>query len=389
MVVLAAGMLPPSRAAAEAPDPKPDLGANAAMKYWQAFAALPALDKNQEMLVNEWSKVPLDTRVLALIDRSRNCLLYLHRGARLPQCDWSLDSEDGVGLMLSHCPRSLTLARLAALRARYEFEQGRLKEGWADVTSMLTLGRHVGMGPQFVVRWVDYKIETMAIEAAAPYLPELRTILAEDASNVVDKLPAGPTLAQMVLSEKEIGLRWLIQQMTQAERHKAGAWRDVWKTLFDVPESQHRDLVHSVQTFDQAVDFLQDLLPLYDQLATMVALPWRDFDRQHAEFVKKAKARKPHSDFVLPADANPLTSFILPPMDAIMARERRYHAQVAMFKAALGVVQRGPDTLKHSIDPFGNGPFEYQVLENGFELKSSLRYQEKPVTLTIGRKKER
>jgi hypothetical protein len=71
-----------------------------------------------------------------------------------------------------------------------------------------------------------------------------------------------------------------------------------------------------------------------------------------------------------------------------MARERRYQAQATMFKAALAVVQGGPDTLKDRIDPFGDGPFEYQVLENGFELKSKLRYQEQPVTLTIGRKKQ-
>jgi len=56
------------------------------------------------------------------------------------------------------------------------------------------------------------------------------------------------------------------------------------------------------------------------------------------------------------------------------------------LKAALAVVRRGPDTLKDSIDPFGDGPFEHQVLENACELKTNLRCQEQPVTLTIGRK---
>jgi hypothetical protein len=358
------------------------------MKYWQAFAVLPALDKDQEKLLQEWNKVPLDAAALALIDRSRNSRLYLHRGAKLPRCDWSLDAEDGVGLLMPHCPRSLTLARLAALHARHEFEQGHPQAGWEDVTALLKLGRHVGMGPSFVVRWVDYKIETTAIEAAAPYLPELKPILPEAASTVLDGLPAGPTLAQMVLSEKQIGLKWVIETMKEAERHKQGSWKEVWKSIFDAPEGQNRDVVQSVKTFEQAVQYLEDLLPLYDQLAKVTALPWKEFDAQYPEFVKKAKAVKPLSDFVLPPAANPQSSFILPPMDKIVARERRYQAQMALFKAALAVVQGGPDKLKDLQDPFGDGPFEYRALDKGFELKSKLLAQEKPVTLTVGQGKK-
>ena len=121
------------------------------MKYWQAFALLPTLDKDQEKLLQEWNKVPLDAAALKLIDGSRMSLVYLHRGAKLPRCDWSLDYEDGIGLRLPYCPKSLTLARLAALHARHEFEQGHWKAGWEDVTALLKLGRHVEMGPQFVV----------------------------------------------------------------------------------------------------------------------------------------------------------------------------------------------------------------------------------------------
>ena len=52
-------LLPPRPAAAQAPDARPDLGANAALKYWQAFALLPTLDKDQEKLLEKWNKVPL------------------------------------------------------------------------------------------------------------------------------------------------------------------------------------------------------------------------------------------------------------------------------------------------------------------------------------------
>ena len=43
------------------------------------------------------------------------------------------------------------------------------------------------------------------------------------------------------------------------------------------------------------------------------------------------------------------------------------------------------DNLKDIPDPFGDGPFECQALDRGFELKSKLLYsKEKPLTLTVG-----
>ncbi len=376
---LSLALFPLSPAAAQAPDAKLDLGANAAMKYWQAFALMPNLDKDQEKLLQEWNKVPLDAAALKLIDGSQLSLVYLHRGGKLPRCDWSLDYQDGIGLPLIHCPNSLTLARLAALHARHEFEQGHWKAGWDNVTDMLKLGRRVGMGPQFFVRWAGYRIETYAIEAASPYLPELKPVISEAASSVLETLPAGPTLEQMVLGEKQTGLMWLIQELKEAEQHQKGSWQGVWKKYVDDPwlESQYRDSVQSVKTFEQAIKMLEDLLPFYDELAKVMALPWKEFDARYPELVKNAKVADPLGGFDRPKQ-----------MDGIIARERRYQAQMALFKAGLAIVQGGPDKLKEIQDPFGEGPFGYRALDKGFELKSKLLYHEKPVTLTVGQRSQ-
>ena len=32
------------------------------MKYWQAFALMPTLDKDQEKLLQHWNEVPLQSR---------------------------------------------------------------------------------------------------------------------------------------------------------------------------------------------------------------------------------------------------------------------------------------------------------------------------------------
>jgi hypothetical protein len=57
---------------------------------------------------------------------------------------------------------------------------------------------------------------------------------------------------------------------------------------------------------------------------------------------------------------------------------------MAMLLAAVAVANDGPEKLKDIPDPFGDGPFEYRKLDGGYELKSKLVVDDKPVTLTIG-----
>jgi hypothetical protein len=360
--------------AADAPS---DLGANAAMKYWQAFAMLPTLDRGQQKILQEWNKVPLDAATRQLVERSDRSRTYLYRGAKLPHCDWSLDYQDGILLVLPHGPRAMTLARLAGLHARQEFEQGHGKAGWKDVTAVLKLARHVERDPMLIIRLLGYRIEMTAIEAAAPYLPELKPVLPEAASADLDALPARPTLPQAILKEKQVGALWLIQALKKAEQHRKGSWQDVWKAAFAWTNSHEsndsdREAVRSIKTFAQAIKRLEDLLPAYDRLAKLAALPWKEFDAQYPEFIKKTKA------------ANPLATLLLPAMDRIAAAERRHQAQMALFKAALVVVKGGTDRLKDVKDPFGKGPFEYRTLGKGFELKSKFHFRGKPVTLRVG-----
>jgi hypothetical protein len=369
-------LLSPNPTTAQTPDAKPDLGANAALKYWTAFGLLPSLDKDQEKLLERWDKVPFDAAVLKLIDRSRSSRDYLYRGAKLQHCEWSLDYNDGSFLRMPYLPKARTLARLAALHARHEFEQGHWKAGWEDTTALLKFARHLEMEPLAIQQMVGYAIETIAFRAAAPYLPELKSVLPKNASAVLDGLPAGATLQQVALKEKQVSAMWLIQELKEAERRKEGSWQDVWRRVFGAPEEgdASRDLAKSVKTFEQAIKTLEDLLPYFDELAKATALPWKEFDAQYPEFVKKAKA------------ANPMAGFILS-LDLAMASERRNQAQMAMFKAALAVIEGGREKLKDIKDPFGNGPFEYRALDKGFELRSSLLFRGQPVILTVGNRK--
>ena len=226
-----------SSAAAEAPTPDVghDLAANAALQYWQAFALMPALDKDQEKLLQDWNKVPLDAAALKLIAASEESRRYLLRGAKLRGCDWGLDYEDGIGLLLPHLNKARELARLAALHARRELEQGHVEAAAEDATAILALARHVGSEPIVISILVRYSIEAIAVDVLAAYLPEMQA-LAPGIVSTYEALPPGATLQRAYLTmEKELTLRWLVRKLREAEAREKGAWREVWKNAVDRP----------------------------------------------------------------------------------------------------------------------------------------------------------
>jgi hypothetical protein len=360
-----------SPAMAQAPDAPHDLAANAALKYWQAFALMPPLDADQEKLLAEWNKVPLDAAALKLIAASGESRLYLHRGAKIPRCDWSLDYEDGMGLLLPYLAKARDLARLTALHARHEFEQGHWESGADDATDILALARHVGSEPTMLCILVRYLIESTAIDLLAPHLPELRAVSPRIVSSY-EALPAGATFEQAYLTmEKRYAIGWLARRLREAEARKPGGWRDAWNAAF--VEEEGRDFAKTIGSGEQAIKMVEDLLPVCDQLARLVALPREEFEAQYPAFKAKTKA------------AHPLAGLILTAPDRVLATAHRNQARMAMLKAAMAIVEGGPDRLKGIKDPFGDGPFEYRALDGGFELKSKLLFQGQPVTLIVGR----
>jgi hypothetical protein len=60
-------------------------------------------------------------------------------------------------------------------------------------------------------------------------------------------------------------------------------------------------------------------------------------------------------------------------------------AQFAIFKTAIAIVRDRENALSTSVDPFGNGQFEYTKMPHGFELRSKLLDRNhKQVTLDFG-----
>src|SRR5829696_2634906 len=157
--VAALGTLPRCAVAAEK---QTDAGANAAIQYWQAFSLLPALDAEQEKLLDDWRETPIDAAAEKIIAAAQSSLLYLERGSKRANCDWGLNPNDGVGLLLPHLAKGRQLGRLAALRARSHFERDEYDAAREDLVALLTLGRRVGQDPIMISVLVGNLIESMA-----------------------------------------------------------------------------------------------------------------------------------------------------------------------------------------------------------------------------------
>jgi hypothetical protein len=355
---------------AQVPDASPHTSGNAALQYWQAFALMPTLDKEQEELVGNWKTVSLDDpQVQKLVEGSRTSLMFLQRGAAMTNCDWGLKYDDGMGMLMPHMNRARDLARLAALRGRYEFERGNWKVGRNDTRAIVTLGRHVGREPVLIGRLVDYLIEDLAIDLIAPYILEHKAPYPQ-ALGMFESLPPAATLSQTILVEKKYMCQWAIDKLKEEEKRKAGAGLELWKKFLD--GAKDAEALAKIDNLEEVLKRIEEALPVYDEVAGIVALPKDEFDARYPKFKADAKGK------------NPVVGVLIPAVDKILEKDHRHKARFALLFAAIAVAQDGPEKLKEIKDPYGDGPFEYKALDKGFELKSKLIFEGQPVTLVAG-----
>jgi hypothetical protein len=347
-----------------------DLAANAALKYWQAFAHLPPRNDEQQRRIGDWRATPLDAQARRLVEDSQNSFLYLRRGAALSRCDWSLNYEDGIGLLLPHLDRSRTLTLLACLRARLALADGHPADALDDVLAIFALGRHVA-DPIMVCLLVDYSLEQNAIDAVAIMLPKLDAAALRRVAERLDALPTAGTLEQTLVTERDYFSSWAIRWLREQEQ-SGGDLRAKVKSLMAGSESEDEILrLVDDKSAKRLIQALEELGPLYDEQRRLVSMPREQFLAQWPELEKRQSA-------------NATAKAMLPSVIKVVDARDRHRARFAMLRAAVAVARDGQAALAKHADPFGQGPFEYKALPKGFELRSKLTLDGKPISLTIG-----
>ncbi len=373
--ILGVILITPPTAPAESPTAGGGATKNAALAYWRAFALLPKLDDDQKDAIRDSLDRlgPVDKELIPVIESSAPSLKELHRAAKMPTCDWGLAVEDGVDAMMPHLSVARELSRLACLRAQWRFEQGQTSGAVEDATAVMALGRHAGSDGLLISILVDYAIQRQAIRLIAAYLPGLDANARSDLSRRLNGLPAGKTMRQAILREKEVFLEGFIRELTK---------EDGKERLLKSFGGSDDPAVAMIRGLSRAelLKAAKGMRRVYDNLATIVSLP--------PDKVKPAEEK-----LLADPDLDPLVvraaKLLTPALTAARSAEAAHQARLAMLKAAVAVTANGPQALsqKELRDPFGDGPFQYSAFDGGFELTSKLKGRDnKPVSLTIGRR---
>jgi hypothetical protein len=121
---------------------------NAALRYWMAFAVMenpPAAGDIAPRLarVSE-GQAPWDEGLAAIVERNREALSIMHRGSRLPSCDWGYEYELLDAAPVANAPRARALSRLNVLYGMRLLHQGKSSEAVDAWLAGLRFSRHIG-----------------------------------------------------------------------------------------------------------------------------------------------------------------------------------------------------------------------------------------------------
>jgi hypothetical protein len=369
-------------------DAGPDPGANAALKYWQAFAKLPRVSPaEQKKLEAECPTMPLDARVREIVTRSEYALQMMHYAAEQPFCNWGMGYEEGIGTMLPQLEGAGLLSSAACLRARLRFEEGRNSEAIQDLIDAMILSRHITLdGVNIMLLW-GYSIENRVSQTLALYLPKLNDGMIKDLKTRLDALPKSESLAAALGIEEKCIEVSVVRKVKEAKDKES-----LLAFLTQMLESEGRTDREKGRAFLQACGGTADgvienaelMRKSYGRMAKNQDLPLDQFvDEWKAEVRKQA--------------GNPVFKALAPMFPKMRWFMARTEVRRALLSAALAVRLDGTDALKIHPDPVVGGPFEYVAFKGGFELRSKFKLSDElrselkldersaqPQTLTVG-----
>ena len=357
-------------ALAEESKPVPcDLGRNAALTYWRAFAMFPEMTKDEENIVSRVPELaPMSTpeQRADLAKRWGASLQLMREAADIPQCDWGVNYEkEGPGEMLPQLAKARALARAAAFRARYFWEIGQRKEAAEDLRSAVILARQVGNEGRDTLTAVLVQIamESIVDRTTALLLTDRESadVLSKGLGDLVNGSPAR-LASNAILAEKKAFIPWFRREFS-ANPVETKSSKDLPPELRGYP----------VKDVPQALDELEKQ---YDKITALFRLPFREYLANRSALEEEIKASK-----------NPFSTGILPALTRIRDEEERYRIRWAMVRAAIEIRREGESALSKVSDPSDGKPFQYTALEGGaFELKSALRVEgSQEIVMTFGR----
>ena len=354
------------------------LGNNAALRYWQAFAHLPKLDEQQQKLLTDAANGTANGPDAAkLLEGGRDALLYLRRGAAIGACDWGLHPEDGPYLLLPHLGKGRELGRLASAQARQDFAKGNARQAVDGAADAIVLGRHLSTDLTAIVSYlVQLAVERNAIETLASHLGDLDAATLEHLDRRLAALPPGGSMQDCMRVERESFLEWAIDHL--GKMNDNDPWKEKVLGPFGGATEGERANIEKVVaaaggTRQGVLKQFESLRQYYQELDKILTLPREQFTAKLADIEERARD-------------NPVAAATLPSMSKVYDRDAAGRTRMTLLKAAVAVARGGRQRAKDFKDASG-AAVEYYPTDGGFELRSKVVDDGKPVTLVVAGRK--
>ena len=274
--------------------PGPD---NAALVYWQAFAALPPKPQ---------STAPEKMR--AWVKESSRALGLLHDAAVIKKCDWGVDFSKGFELALPHLSKMRELTQAALARAETRFQKNP-EQAHADMQAAMRAAQHVGSDNLLICQLVRIAIEKQVADMLIKHADTLSVTSKKSWRQCLTSIPKPPTLAEVVETEREISIGAMRPQMRNiSEKKLADTNRLLGLHLGSVTEA--RELVEQTDTD-------------YRELVRLAGLPSAERAAAFAEFERKLDNAGP---------AHQLSRMLIPALGKMSDRLRQAEEKMAKLR---------------------------------------------------------
>ncbi len=342
---------------------------NAALQYWRAFAQMPKLSgKDLSQLNNattdhptEGFAVPVGPDLERLFRGSGEAALSrLRLASGLPYCTWGTDLRRDGPDAVPYAEQAHQLARMSLLRARWRFEHGQWDDGIDDVIDTMVMARNIGRDKMLITIHFGVMIETMSVVTVAVYAPrfppEPRAKLAE----ALARLPAFTSMSD-VFRHSEGLVDWFISYVQQAE--KDGCLRERIEVISS-PELA-ASVIEGAPDAATLAARAESLRGLLREGADLLARPVEEF-RQ--EYTKRNISQR--------LIDNPVGLILTVSFDGECNEQAVGRVRLALLRAGIEVLKRGPTVLNDDSVSGEFGPFQYSTFDGGVDLRSNLSIPE-------------
>lgn len=353
---------------------------NAAVIYWQAFAAIPTLkDDDRKTLdaATASTSAPWSAEIGPILARHRVALRELHRAAAVAPCDWQLDLDAGPNLLLPHLQKARELSRIALLHARVQFMAGDTDAAIDEVLAVKKMARDCGASPILIALLVEMAIEKSSTEVLAAHLPQFNDVQLGRIESALAKLSPPVPLTEIVQAEEELFGNWLARTLDaeaakladpQAGGHllqvlaKATGVEVLPATATDGDSKTKAELIASLSVADVR-RCVEKLRSDYQELAVIAALPLdqRNSRAKAFEASLEQAAKLRNRDDV----ERYFSTVFLPKIQNVLSREEQYLVRIQLLSQAVQVQRTGPS----AVQPILGRKVVHERKSAGFELR--------------------